>query len=78
MIPAILEIIAAALQIWEYKEKRKYIDQLLSLKQTWYEEINKPLGERDNALLDNTEWAIKNLATTISLDIKSQDVKPTT
>lgn len=72
MIDAILVIIGAALQIWEYKEKRKYIDQMQSLKQQWFAEVNKPEAERDDAVLDNLKFQIKNLALTIAQDMQLQ------
>ena len=70
MVAAILAIIGAALQIWEYKEKRKYIDEFNDLKNQWYVEINKPEAERDQAVLDNLKFKIKNLAFSITVDMQ--------
>ena len=69
-IGAILQIIGAILSIIEMKNRRKYIDRKLELEKTWYEEYNKPRAERNNAILDTTEFEIVALARTIAADLE--------
>ena len=53
MVTAFLEVLAAGLNLWNSKEKTKYIDKLIDLKKEYYEEYNKPIGTRSDARLDH-------------------------
>jgi len=74
MIDAIFKILGAGLSIWESKEKRKYIDRMMSLQKSYYEEINKPFNQRDNAALDDIEFQLR----TLGLAFASSAGKPDT
>jgi hypothetical protein len=69
IIGALLEILSAALSIWESKEKRKYIDRKLELEKRYYEEYNKPDSVRSDAVLDNIEFELRQLARTVASEI---------
>lgn len=68
---ALLGIIDAALQIWESKEKTKYIDKRMQLEKDYYAEFNKPHETRSSAVLDNLEFELRVLAQTIASDIRT-------
>jgi hypothetical protein len=50
---SLLKAVELALELWVSKEKRKYIDEVAEIKRAYYEEDQKPRGERSNAVLDN-------------------------
>ena len=62
MFELILGLLKTALDLWLSKEKTKYIDQMMSLKQRYYEEYNKPESERSDAELDYLLFELRNLA----------------
>lgn len=61
MFTLILSLLNVGLQLWLSKEKTKYIDQKLAIEKQYYEEINKPLEQRSDAVLDNLEFQLKIL-----------------
>lgn len=69
MIETIFSILQSALHIWEDKEKTKYLDKLMSLKKDYYEEYNKPLAERSDAVLDNISFELRILGTAFSASV---------
>lgn len=52
-VKVILNILDSALSIWKSKEATKYIDEKIRLENEFYEEYNKPLHKRSDAVLDN-------------------------
>lgn len=66
MIDSIFKALGAGLGIWQSKEKRKYVDKLISLKRDWYEEHNKSDEDIDHAVLDNIRQEITTLVDTVS------------
>lgn len=73
MIASILAIIGVVLQLIEEKERRKYIDEYLSLQKAYHDEINKILAERDDSAIDSLEFRIKLLANAMAADIGSKN-----
>ncbi len=64
MIGSLFKVLGAGLELWESKEKRKYVDKLIKLKREYYEESNK---ERpDSAILDNLEFELELLCNAFS------------
>lgn len=61
MFTLILGILEAGLSLWESKEKRKYVDELIAIKKDYYAEINKPSTERSDAVLDSLEFRVRVL-----------------
>ena len=72
MIDILLNIALAALSIWDSKLKQKYIDLVMGLKQQYYDEYNKPIGVRSDAVLDNLEFQLKNAVAALAADIRLQ------
>lgn len=70
MFLVILELIKVALDLWASKEKRKYIDEMLSIQKDYYEETAKPDNQRSDAVLDSLEFRAKILAQAIIKDIQ--------
>lgn len=78
MFTLILEIVEAALSIWDSTLKQKYIDQVAQLKTDYYAETNKPPAQRSDAVLDNLEFALRiataSLASSILTQQKPKDI----
>lgn len=72
MFTVILGILEAGLSLWQSKEKRKYIDQLLEIRTNYYAEINKPQSDRSDAVLDNLEFRLRLLGLAFSADVGSE------
>lgn len=66
MVGSLITMIGAFLTVWAEKEKHKYVDQLLQIKTDWYAEFNKPLAERNTAVLDNLEQQLRILSETLA------------
>ena len=62
MFLALLETLTAGLNLWDSKEKNKYIDAVVELKRKWYEENSKNPAERSNAVLDNLDIELRIVA----------------
>jgi len=77
MVELIFKILGTGLSIWETKEKRKYIDELLELKKAWYYEDNKPFNQRDNSALDNIERRLFELGDIFASGAAKSDAGPT-
>jgi hypothetical protein len=69
MFTSILNIISAALSIWASKEKTKYSDELKKLREDFYEEYNKPLEERSDAVLDALTLRLRILTDSVTAAI---------
>lgn len=63
----------AGLNLWNSKEKTKYVDRAIKLKERWREEYNKPSGARSNAVLDNLESELRELAVAFSTAAGAKD-----
>lgn len=61
MAADILLILGTALSIWDHKEKNKYLDKYLALKEQYHQEFNKPDDSRSDSLLDNLEYQLRLL-----------------
>jgi hypothetical protein len=59
MMKVLLELVGSALSLWEHKDKNKYINEFIKLKQKYYEEYNKPPHLRSDAVLDNLEFDLR-------------------
>lgn len=66
----ILGIVEAALSIWASKLRQKYIDKVEGIKRLYYAEMNKPVEERSDALLDNLEFELKITTASLASEIK--------
>ncbi len=73
MFDLILSLLNTGLQLWLSKEKTKYIDQMMQLQKDYYAEYNKPLSERDDAVLDNLFFQLRVLAIAFSTSAKGGD-----
>jgi len=61
MTASILEILAQGFKLWNTKEGRKYAEQSLKLRASWYEEFNKGDDKRSQLALDRIEDKMENL-----------------
>ena len=73
MILSILGILEAALSIWQSKLRDKYINEVNTLKQAYYEETNKPVEERSDAVLDNIKFKLRICVDSLTAQIKLTD-----
>lgn len=74
MIESVIALLQTGLGLWASKEKTKYIDKLLSLKRDYYEEINRPYEERDNAKLDSITFELRILGDSFVASASKQDI----
>lgn len=54
------KILEQGLRLWNTKEGRKYLDQMISLKNSWHQEYQR--SDRSQMALDKIEREIKILA----------------
>jgi hypothetical protein len=73
MIESIFGLLGAALKLWETKEKRKYLDEYLSLKKDWNEEYNKDPSNRSDLALDRIAMRLRDLSRIVVDGIGKQD-----
>lgn len=66
MFELIAKLVGTILDLAVLKEKNKYVDKFIYLKKAWREEFSKPIGQRDNAALDNIEFELRLLASAIT------------
>lgn len=66
---SLLGIVDAVLQLKVLKEQRKYVDEKMAIEKEHYEESNKPDDVRDNAVLDNLGFRLRQLASAIAGDL---------
>lgn len=71
MFLALLGIVEAALSIWASKLRQKYIDKVEAIKRAYYEEINKPLEMRSDAVLDNLEFELRITSASLAADLRT-------
>ena len=69
MIGAVFTLLGSALSIWQSKEKRKYLDRYLSLKRDYYEAINRPPEEWNDARIDGLKFELQLLVDSLSSQI---------
>lgn len=69
MTESLIKALEAGLSLWDHKEKRKYLDQLISLKKEFYAERNKPREIRSNAILDDVRLRLRILCDSIATAI---------
>lgn len=61
MFGEFLNILGAGLNLWADKEKHKYQDKYLDLSGKWHVETNKPDADRDDLVISNLEFELREL-----------------
>lgn len=61
MVAAIIALLEIGLKLWSDINKTKYLDRLMNIKKNLYEEMNKPMDQRDDAVIDNLTFDLKLL-----------------
>jgi len=61
MFETLAATLLTGLSLLEHKEKTKYVDRLMELKRLRYEEQNKPVDQRSDAVLDSLEFELRTL-----------------
>lgn len=69
MWESLAKALAAGLSIWEHKEKNKYSEKLLSLRKARYEEENRPMDQRNDAVLDGLNFELRILVDSFAANI---------
>jgi hypothetical protein len=72
MTEVLLKVLGPALSLWEHKEKHKYIDRWMELKKAYYEESNKDLADRDDAVLDSIRFELCLLGSSFAAHAEEQ------
>lgn len=75
MIETILGVLTAAFTLWDDLEKDKYVNQLVSLKEQYYAEFNKPVADRSDAVLDNIEFQLRILAVGFTASVGAKNTQ---
>lgn len=75
MFDSLAKALAAGLELWSDKEKTKYQDQLIKLKRGYNDEYNKPVDERNDAVLDHYKFELRLLADSFSTRVGTPNVK---
>ena len=75
LVSSLIGAVEAGLKLWNTKEGRKYLDEILELKQDWVNEYNKETHERSDAKLDLIEQRIVLISEIFSASIGSQNIK---
>jgi hypothetical protein len=73
MFATILALADKVLELVVLKEKNKYRDKRIQLEKAYYEEYNKPLSDRSDAVLDNLWFELRILVNSILADIGKPD-----
>jgi hypothetical protein len=63
---ALIQSLKFGLSLWVSKESRKYLDEVLALEQSKYEELKKDKDDRDHGYLDNIDNRLCLIAETVS------------
>ena len=74
MTEALFGIVKSLLGIWEHKEKTKYLDKIIKLEVSYYEENSKP--NPDMFILNDIEFRLLTIRKNIGSAIKEST--PTT
>lgn len=75
LVSSLIGAVEAGLKLWNTKEGRKYLDEILELKQDWVNEYNKETHERSDAKLDLIEQRIMLISELFSSKIGNEDSK---
>lgn len=75
MFGTILNLLTVGLDLWNSKEKNKYIDKKMALEKAYYEEFNKPDGVRADSVLDNLEFELHVLSTAFCAQAGKQNTE---
>lgn len=75
LVSSLIGAVEAGLKLWGTKEGRKYLDEILELKQEWVNEYNKETHERSDAKLDLIEQRIMLISELFTSKIGNEDSK---
>lgn len=75
MFETILGVLSAAFTLWDDLEKDKYVSKLVTLKEQYYAEFNKPADQRSDAVLDNIEFELRLLATGFASSVGTKNTQ---
>lgn len=73
-VESILKILGAGLSIWESKEKTKYLDTFLKLKQEYFDEFNK--DPQDHSALDLISYKLQLLGNAFASQVGIKNPPP--
>jgi hypothetical protein len=62
MIELLFGVLHEGLKLLNTKESNKYLDEIISLREQWLNEYNKPKKSRSNADLDSIELRLSIIA----------------
>ncbi len=73
MIDIAFQALSTGLTLWKNKDARKYLDEVIKLKQEYYIEDNKEVP--NDSLLDNITHRLRVISQAYSSQAKPQDSK---
>lgn len=75
MVDVVFEVLAAGLHLWGDKLKTRYVDKLISLKEKYNEEINKPESSRSDAVIDGITFELRTLSLAFGASVSTTNTK---
>lgn len=73
---ALFGLFEAGLILWNTKESNKYRDEYIRLNKAYYEEYNKTMDFRSDAVLDNLQFQLRVLAIAFASDVRKSNLAP--
>lgn len=64
-VSLLISLMEQTLRLWNTKEARKYQEELISLRESWYEEYNKPESEISDNAIDSIELKLRILTESV-------------
>ncbi len=62
MVLSIIALLEAGLRLWDDKEKTKYVDQIIKIKEQYHAELSKPFDDRDFNVLGTLELRLWDIS----------------
>lgn len=73
MFETLATLLTESLKFLNAKDAEKYIDKKTDLEKQYYEESNKPEGERDNNVLDRLHFELRLLSDSTATQLRIQN-----
>ena len=71
MTEVLLGVLERGLSLWSTKESRKYLEEVMELKEAWYEEYNKEVFS--DAVLDHIEQRLRIISEAFTSQVGAEN-----
>lgn len=76
MISEFIRVLEVGLSLWLSKDKTKYLDEFIKLKKEYWNEANKPMETRSDAVLDDIQFRLCILGTAFAAAASQPNASP--